>query len=193
MRLFVAAELPGKVREALIEWQRSVLPGRPALRAVKAEGLHITLCFLGSRPSSELGAIKSVLLGLVGFSAPPRLALAGALWLPARRPRVLAVRCSDAEQALARVQATLSQKLTDAYGHEQERRIFSPHVTLARVRARERIAPEQLAPPPALEFDASTLALYRSHLGSDGARYEPVATVQLRHSPAGDAPACSGC
>ncbi len=192
MRLFVAVELPGRVREALTAWQRSVLPGRPALRAVKAEGLHITLCFLGSRPSSELEAIKSVLLELDGFSAPPRLALAGALWLPVRRPRVLAVRCNDAEQALARVQATLSQRLTNAYGYEQESRAFSPHITLARVRARERIAPEQLAPPPALEFDASTLALYRSDLGSDGARYEPVATVQLRHSPTGYAPAEGG-
>jgi 2'-5' RNA ligase len=189
LRLFVAVELPDRVREALIEWQRSVLPGRPALRGVNAAGLHITLCFLGSRPSSELEAIESVLLELREFSAPPRLQLGDALWLPARRPRVLAVQLDDAEQALTRVQAALAQKLTEAYGYEQEQRAFSPHVTLARVRARDRVAPERLAPLPALEFDASTIALYRSRLGADGARYEPLATVRLRHSPPADAPA----
>ncbi len=189
LRLFVAVELPDTVREALIEWQRSVLPGRPALRGVNAAGVHITLCFLGSRPRSELEAIESALLELRELSRPARLALGDALWLPVRRPRVLAVQLADAEQALTRVQAALSQKLTRAYGYEQELRAFSPHVTLARVRARERIAPERLAPPPALAFDASTITLYRSQLGADGARYEPLATVQLRRLPPADAAA----
>ncbi len=135
-----------------------------------------------------MGAIKSAVLELSEFSALPRLALAGALWLPVRRPRVLAVQLADAEQTLTRVQATLSQKLTQAFGYEQEHRAFSPHVTLARVRAHERIAPEQFAPPPALEFDVSTIALYRSYLGADGARYEPLASVRLRRSPPADLP-----
>jgi RNA 2',3'-cyclic 3'-phosphodiesterase len=179
LRLFVALELPEPVRQSLIAWQASIVSARPALRAVSADGLHATLCFLGSRPRSDLEPITSVCAEIGGGATAPRLALGEALWLPVRRPRVLAVALRDVDHALARVQAALSQRLASTCGYEPEQRAFQPHVTLARVRGRERVVPESLRPPQALSFDADTLTLYRSLLRASGARYEPLLTVEL--------------
>jgi 2'-5' RNA ligase len=178
-RLFVALELPEPVRVALIDWQRSVLADRPALRAVGAAGLHATLCFLGSRPGTDLQPIIAACAEVGERDLPPRLELGEVLWLPVRRPRVLAVALRDADHGLADVQATLSQALVEACGYEPEARAFRPHVTLARVRGRERVIAEPLPPPPALSFDADTVTLYRSHLRAGGARYEPLLSVEL--------------
>ena len=48
-RLFVALELPAEVRSALERWSREHAGASPGA-AVQAESLHVTLCFLGSRP-----------------------------------------------------------------------------------------------------------------------------------------------
>ncbi|MGO9751057.1 MAG: RNA 2',3'-cyclic phosphodiesterase [Solirubrobacteraceae bacterium] len=185
MRLFVALDLPPRVSETLIGWQRSVLEGRPALRGVSAAGMHVTLCFLGSRPASELPAIEAAFLA--ASASPdgdavirsPALALGDALWLPVRRPRVLAIALHDPGNALAHVQASLARRLAGACDYEPDQREFRPHVTIARVRRRARVALEPLEPPPALTFDATRIALYRSYLATAGARYEPLLTVEL--------------
>ncbi len=199
MRLFVALDLPARVREALIGWQRSVLAEQPALRGVKAAGMHVTLCFLGSRPTSALPAIEAACLqapacldGSACLQAPagpdgdagggpraPALALGDALWLPARRPRVLSVSLQDLDDGLAHLQASLAHGLANACGYEPEQREFRPHVTIARVRGRARFALEPVSPPPALAFDAGRISLYRSHLEAAGPRYERLLTVEL--------------
>ncbi len=208
MRLFVALDLPGAVREALVDWQQSVLVGRPALRGVEAAGLHVTLCFLGSRPASELSAITGACLeaitgaGVEAITAPsagidpslagrpparsepvPALALGKALWLPAKRPRVLSVALQDGDHGLAQMHRALALALSAACGYQPDERAFRPHVTVARGRARVRIRPEPLEPPPAMAIEASTVTLYRSHLGSAGARYEPLLRVGLQGIP----------
>jgi 2'-5' RNA ligase len=47
VRLFVALELPGGVRDALAAWATQVTGGDEALRAVAPGALHLTLAFLG--------------------------------------------------------------------------------------------------------------------------------------------------
>ena len=55
MRLFVALELPPAPRSALAGWGARAVAGDPALRAVAAPALHVTLHFLGERPDDEAG------------------------------------------------------------------------------------------------------------------------------------------
>jgi 2'-5' RNA ligase len=117
----------------------------------------------------------------VAGSGPARLALGGALWLPRRRPGVLAVGLEDLGGALAHTQAALSAGLADAGVYRPESRPFLAHVTVARVRHRERLRGRELAPPPpSLTFEADTITLYRSDLTPAGASYEALATVSTR-------------
>jgi len=194
-RLFAAVELPTAVCEELIEWARRALGAsglplakRPprAARVLAASSLHLTLCFLGSRPVAEIESLASA-LGACGEHAC-KLSVGAPLWLPPRRPRALAVEIHDRAGELARLQAHLTGALSHAGGWEPERRRFRPHVTVARVReesARARRSSDRplLPATPRLCFTPAAIVLYRSWLSNAGATYESISTCALQ--PAG--------
>lgn len=175
VRLFVALELPGAVRDALVAWR----PAARSLRLIDPAALHVTLCFLGWRFEREVQPILDVCAGVSGCSAAS-LSLDTALWLPSRRPRVLAVRLVDDGGRLADAQAELSRALSAGGWYTPEARPFLAHVTVARVAGEARRAPAvELAAPPELSFAGDRVTLYRSRLGAGGARYEALKSVVL--------------
>lgn len=178
-RLFVALELPDGAREALSLWRSEVVAEVPGLRPVCPEDLHATLCFLGSRPEGEIDAIAAA-CGVVAGEPVAESRFGSALWLPARRPRVLAVALADPEGVIARVQSVLSDALVAGGWYAPESRPFLAHVTVARVGRDSRIRPGELpAPPDDLAVRCSRVTLYRSRLGAGGARYSALASVDL--------------
>jgi 2'-5' RNA ligase len=108
-RLFVALELPDDVREELIGWRSGVLPERPRLRLIAHEHLHVTLCFLGWQEVTEIGRIGDV-LSVAAEAGAARLALGDGIWLPSRRPRVLAATLADRSGAFRRCFPTRSRQ-----------------------------------------------------------------------------------
>ena len=175
MRLFVALELPAEVRAALASWAVAAAPA--PMRRVPAENLHVTLAFLGTRSAADAEAVSALLDGLARPLGP--LAVEGALWLPPRRPGVLAV-ALGAGPALGELHADLVAGLEGAIGFEPDRRPLRAHVTVARARREARLRAVELdpPPPPALRFEPGALVLYRSHTGAGGARYEALARVR---------------
>lgn len=180
-RLFVALELTASARDILARWRGSILRDIRTLRPVPVEQLHATLCFLGSRPVAEIDDISAA-CGVVAGEPVADTRLGAAVWLPARRPRVLAVRLED-DSGVARIQAALASALVAGGWYAPESRPFLPHVTVARVAKDARIKASALEPPPAAEVHCSRVTLFRSRLGSGGARYEPLAAVELGSSP----------
>ena len=59
-RLFVALDLPDAVRDGLADWQRRALSD-PALRPMRPESLHVTLCFLGYHPEKPIPRIAEAI------------------------------------------------------------------------------------------------------------------------------------
>jgi 2'-5' RNA ligase len=183
-RLFVALDLPEEARKGIVAWGEEALVD-PALRPVAPESLHITLAFLGSRPEEEIEAIASA----VRESTEP------APWVELRDPERRPARGRARLYALPAIspgaeglQAGLEQRLVEGGFYEPEKRPFWPHVTVARVlpeaRGSRRPAvvseppgaiPEELAEPRI----AVRMALYRSELQPTGARYVPLAQVEL--------------
>lgn len=101
-RLFVALDLPAPVVEALAAWRAPVLREAAALRPVRPEALHATLCFLGWKAEEEAAPLGELVRACVGGSAGAAgLALGAPLWLPRRRPRVLALALEDRHGQLA--------------------------------------------------------------------------------------------
>ena len=172
-RLFAALDLPDRVRAALHSWR----PSDPGLRGVGQESLHLTLAFLGWREQADAERIGALVTGCAG---PVReLEVGEPRWLPARRPRVLAVELRDGRGELEALQARVSAALAGGAGYVPEKRQFLAHITVARVRRGAHPMPGELPVPPQLSFDGAALTLYRSHLGAAGARYEPVASAAL--------------
>lgn len=182
LRLFVALELPGPVRDALSRWRDQAIGSGRGLRAVDRDSLHVTMCFLGWRAASEVEAIAAACEVAAAESAP-QLSLAEPRWLPPRRPRVLAVELDDATGSLARAQLALSAVLAAGGWYQPEKRPYLAHVTVARVAHGGRPPRRVLPPVKPLHFDASRVTLFRSRLLRSGARYEPLATIQIGCSP----------
>lgn len=181
-RLFVALELPSAAREALARWRSEVVGEVRGLRLVRPEDLHVTLCFIGSRPEREIDQIAAA-CGVVAGEPAADCAFGEALWLPPRRPRVLAVAMSDPDGTLARMQSVLSSALVAGGWYAPESRPFLAHVTVGRVSRDTRVRVVDLSAPAGSALRCSRVTLYRSRLGSAGTRYEPLASVEL--GPAG--------
>jgi 2'-5' RNA ligase len=179
VRLFVALELPAAVRRELSGWAREHAGGQVGLRLVDPESLHVTLCFLGSRPAAEIEEIAAACQVAVSGLPAARLALGNALWLPPRRPRVLTVELTEDDGRLAAVQSALAGALAEGGFYQPETRPFLAHVTAARVQreARPRLEPRP-APDPT-PFTGSIVTLYQSRLGKGPARYEALSSTEL--------------
>ncbi|HEY5189840.1 MAG TPA: RNA 2',3'-cyclic phosphodiesterase [Solirubrobacteraceae bacterium] len=183
-RLFVALELPAEVRDALRAWQETTVSRPDAWRPLGSESLHVTLCFLGDQAVTEVHAIARACANAVdALSEGVTLRLASPLTLSPRRPRVLAVGVEDPSGALTRLQARVAGALASAGWYQAEHRRFLAHITVARARARRgtRIvtAAGAIDPPAPLVFSAEAVALVRSHLSSEGSRYERLAGFPL--------------
>jgi 2'-5' RNA ligase len=192
LRLFVAVELPPawlKALEALQEkLRRRLRPedlGGARLRWVRPEGIHVTLKFLGEVNAERLGAIEEALRTAVPRPPAVRLRLGGAGGFNrGARPTVVWAAVDGDTDALARLAAAVDAAVTPL-GFPPERRPFAAHLTLARVpedlarpywdRLKAAVAATAApAPPPAMVVEE--VALMRSRLRPDGARYEKVAT-----------------
>jgi 2'-5' RNA ligase len=139
--------------------------------------LHVTLCFLGSQPVGEIEAIAAACRRALAGRDAVDLQLGGPVWLPHRRPRVLAVALED-RSSLGELQAALAGELVRGGWYERDRRPFLPHVTVGRFgRAGGREV--DLGAPASIAFAAVTVALLRSRLGPGGSRYESLASVGL--------------
>jgi 2'-5' RNA ligase len=183
-RLFVALDLPDRVRDGLTAWGEAELID-PALRAVPAESLHVTLVFLGHREAAEAEAIAAVVRETV---APPALLkLEDPIPLPRRR-RASLFALPAPSPATTDLHHGLVEKLAEESLYEAEQRDFWPHVTVARVRPEGRGSrrpaavarrpgdlPDGLKEP----FYGVRMTLYRSELQPGGARYVPLAQVEL--------------
>jgi RNA 2',3'-cyclic 3'-phosphodiesterase len=186
-RLFVALDLPGEVREAIVDWQQAEL-GDEALRVVGPQNLHITLAFLGYLPEKAIGSVAEVVHG-VGAAAP-RIELAPEpVGKPKGRPRIIALEARS--PATVALQAQLQDELAARRLYEPEKRPFWPHITVARVRPEKRGAkrPARIERPPGRlpealceAFRGVRITLYRSILRPQGAEYAPLAQLEL---PAG--------
>ena len=178
-RLFVALDLDDEPRAALASWRAGIVSDHPGVKPVAEEALHVTLCFLGMCAMGDVDAIAAACA--IGSGAPIHgLAFGAAMWLPRRRPRVLAVAIEDPTRALAGVQSALSQALGAGGWYRPQARPYLAHVTVARVAKDQRVGTGTPSPPPPLALaPAESLTLYRSHLSPRGSRYEALRSVPV--------------
>ncbi|WP_374355996.1 RNA 2',3'-cyclic phosphodiesterase [Chitinimonas sp.] len=124
-RLFLALWPDAATRQALLASQRE-LHGALGGRCMRAEGLHLTLAFIGDCPEPQLQALVRALSAIEGRAA--RLSLdrygywqTGIAWLGMASPpaELLAL-------------ANELRRVLDATGVRYDRKPFKPHITLLR-------------------------------------------------------------
>lgn len=179
MRLFVALDLPERLRGDLLDMQDGLGLGRE----VPEENLHLTLAFLGDCSEQEVEALHEMLDEL---RAPKvRLTVHGAELFGGRRSSFLAASVERVPELVSLHEKTCQG--ARMAGIALPRRRFKPHVTLVRFSnrlpdiAQGRIGAwlgtygnARLAQAEAVRF-----SLYRSHLFEDGPVYEQLAEYPL--------------
>ncbi len=173
------AGLMRELSDAPIE-QRA--PGQP--RWVSIDGLHLTLRFLGATPDERIPDLSRALAVAARQVEPFRIELSGGGDFPSpARPRVLWIGVVAGEPEMARLAGLLDDEL-GGLGWPRDDRPLQAHLTLARtdgvpgsdVRARRLI---ELGRDLSLDWQASDVVLYRSHVGRGPSQYEIVATAPL--------------
>jgi 2'-5' RNA ligase len=137
IRSFIAVELPVELRSALGKYKNEMEPGSKAFaKWVLPDGIHVTLKFLGNIAPGMVDKIsfsmEQVCTGIAPFTLEtdelggfPDLKHTRVLWLgmhgDTNRMKLLQEKIDDSLSSL---------------GFEKEKREFTPHITLARIRDR---------------------------------------------------------
>ena len=183
IRTFVAVELDDSVKghiAAAIEFLRG--ERIEGLRLVRAEGVHLTLKFLGDIEAAQVPKVAEAMTQVAARQATFGLNLGAPGVFPnARRARVLWIGVEGNLQPLRTLQADVEEALT-GIGFPAERQRFNPHLTIGRMhhratRENRRRATDTLSslPLPAnQEIAVSAISLMKSILRPDGAVYERI-------------------
>lgn len=178
MRAFIAIDLEPEIKETLQSLVRDLKTARADIRWVNAEGMHLTLKFLGSIDESQVPRVEEILAGIARHHSPFPLRLERTGAFPGEKsPRVLWVGFAADPELLA-VQEEIEHAL-EAEGCERERRGFTPHLTLGRVKGPDRVAKAmaELEKRRGDSFGAMTvrkIALFESVLRPEGAEHRIV-------------------
>lgn len=176
MRLFTAVDLPDPLLDTLERLIHTLEP-KARIKWSPRSKLHITTKFIGHWPDEKLEEIKAALAGVPGREAMP-IRIRGLGYFPnPHSPRVFWAGI-EAPPGLA----ALAKGLDDAcaaLGIEPEKRAFSPHLTLARIKEPVPMQPlrEAVAALPSLDFGnfiADRFYLYQSRLNPKGSIYEKI-------------------
>lgn len=170
IRLFCALTLPDRVLDAVVEWQAALPRGEH--RTVPRDNLHLTLAFLGARPTAEVDTVGGALEAAARAARP--VALRPRRYRETRSVGMLVF--DDESGAAADLAADLHERLERLGVYEPERRRWLPHLTVVRFRAQPRLRIEA----PALgAVSPSGAAVYHSVLRPTGAQYVVLHAVPL--------------
>jgi 2'-5' RNA ligase len=178
--MFCAIELPHALREraaAHVATLRSEARGA-RISWARAENLHLTLKFLGEIPKTRVAALSEAASRAGLKSQSFNLTIEGAGSFPTRGlPRVLWLGVVDSTGALSQLQKYLEEECS-IEGFARDERTFSPHLTIARIRAaqgaRTIATSHQALGFEAIEFPVEEIVVMRSELGPQGSRYTAI-------------------
>lgn len=178
LRLFVAVKLSSGINSKIA----ALLLGKePDLAWVREENLHVTLKFLGATEPEKIGQIGGAMRESSALLPVETSARGLGVFPDERRARVLWVGLEDANAGLERMAQMLDQRL-GALGFKREARAFSPHLTVARIKAtRTPTSVARLLKTHRETFFGSCLidevVLFESKTFSEGVRYSPVQVI----------------
>jgi 2'-5' RNA ligase len=189
LRTFIAIELDQGLKDSLSRLEaelRERLSPR-SVRWVRADGIHLTLKFLGDTPAEKVQAVQEALSLAAADVGPFSFSVGHLGCFPnPRRPRVVWVGLSEPTGVLARLRNAVEAHVAPL-GFPTERRAFEPHLTLGRVQryaSRSEIREigevvETATTGPIGEMTATMVSYIKSDLRPGGAVYTTLFEAKL--------------
>lgn len=184
-RFFIAIDVPEKARRAAaahIDVLRRAFP-RSRVGWERPEKLHITLKFLGDLNDEQVVGLRQTVGKVVRQSEKFTVTIAGTgSFPPGGHPRILWLGAED-DGTLEIIAARLEDELAES-GFSREKRPFSPHITIARVReprsSGELASLHTQTPIESVAFEVHEIVVYESKPQPSGSVYSTIANYPLR-------------
>ena len=184
IRTFIALELPQELKKALADLQAELRSRTDCVRWVKPEQIHLTLKFLGPTEEGLVEPVARILSNLAQGVTPFRTQIAGLGAFPnSRNPKIIWVGMPGDQGNLLQFQEQLEDALAHV-GFAKEKRPFSPHLTLGRVKeGKGKRELEQLIETYQSKdlgsFAADTIVFFRSDLHPTGPVHSVLKIIKL--------------
>jgi len=188
VRSFIAIELPDELKLGLTQLEAQLkMSQQPWVKWVDPYSIHLTLKFLGSIAVDRISEITRAMEEAIQGISPFRLEVKDLGVFPnSRRVQVAWAGISGEIDKLSQLQQHLESNLA-RLGFAPERRPFTPHLTLARLRNRaslderqsfgQLIATTRFGATYTIKVDA--ISLMKSQLTREGAIYSRISSVGL--------------
>jgi 2'-5' RNA ligase len=187
MRMFVGVEIDDRARRVAAETAealRAAIPARLEARWVTPGNFHLTARFIGQVQEGLVPDVLAALTRPLGV-APFDIELGGCgVFPPSGPPRAIWIGLAAGLPALAALHDEFDRRLA-RFGFEPERRPFTAHLTLARLKhaprgasAAVRAVVARVTPVPAI-VRVRHATVFESCLSPKGPRYEPLARAHL--------------
>lgn len=182
VRAFLAVEIPEEIKRDLVEGLDRLRGELPSSRWTRPEGWHVTLKFLGAAEPARLVHLSSDLEERLRGGSEIPVHIHGTGFFPSRsQPRVAWI--GGAAPGIERVVRAVESS-TESFGFKAERRPWSIHLTIARIRKRWPKAAverwlewgESLDIP---SFAFSEVVLFQSDLRPEGAVYTALERIPI--------------
>lgn len=185
-RTFIALGMDESLQSFLGEIIRRAEQDLPDLRWVDPAGVHLTLAFLGELTDERLAAAIQASEVAAQKTTPFVYRLKGlGVFGSLQQPRVIWMGVEDQPSGqlqgspLQRLHSILTKEL-ELRSFEVEKRPFSPHLTLARIKQRlspseqqslQRLLHSKHAAATSMPYQVNHLSVMKSELSRAGARY----------------------
>ena len=151
----------------------------------RSEKLHLTIKFLGDIDDRQLNDVEQAVNKVAAEVSAFRLELSGTGRFPPKGdPRILWLGVIDDGDSLA-ISSSLDRELSNA-GFEPEKRRFSPHLTIARLReprlSRDLAAVHENNEFEPVGFEVREIIIYESKLLPTGSVYTKIAAFPLKEN-----------
>jgi 2'-5' RNA ligase len=181
LRCFIAIETPESVKEIIGNIMDILTKTDADVKWVPYENIHITLKFLGNTDEALITPIKNALCKKLLPYKPFYIKITDIGYFPgSRRPRVIWLGIEESE-VLGKLHSDINNEMV-FFGYEEEKRKFSPHFTIGRVRSQKRIQEmiktmNEFSTPSFEDIEIRNITLMKSELNPAGAKYHRLAEI----------------
>lgn len=183
MRTFIAIELPEEIKRQIEQLQAPLKKTDAFVSWVKPKNIHITLKFLGEVPEDKIGQVFSATQKALEGTRKFTMSLKGTGVFPnLKRPRVIWIGTGSGEEKLSHMANRIEEEM-EKIGFPREKRKFSAHFTIGRVKSPKNI--EKLmelvesSDFQTEKIEVAEVVVMRSQLHPAGAIYTPLEKVPL--------------
>jgi len=191
-RIFVAINLPEKIKKKLEETEREIdelFPDeikRGLINWVKKENLHLTLLFIGWVNTDKIPQASQIIREIVKTQAPFSLKIEKLSYGPPKKipPRLIWIDIEKKRELLNLAEKLKKEMAKAGILSKIEERAFSPHITLARIRSfqwrkMEREERPEIEREIDLNFEVKSIEIMESVLKRTGAEYAVLESIAL--------------